>query len=85
MVSQAYREGQGASSYSDNPYDKYSQEYNDFERGYTQKLKRRPDSAYRCESGPLHEGCEFSELKGSKFVEDKPRWNVNSYAEARKK
>ncbi|QPB84185.1 hypothetical protein CWC22_014775 [Pseudoalteromonas rubra] len=84
MVSKAYREGQNARSYSDNPYERYSPDYNDFERGYTQKLKRTPDYAFRNESGPIGDRTWY-ELKGSRVVEETPRPKLRTYADARKK
>lgn len=85
MVSKAYREGLKANSYSDNPYDKKSGEYDDFERGQTQKIKRSPCGAFISQSGPIGEGGKYHELKGSRFLEVKPKFQLNSYAEARKK
>lgn len=42
--SQAYEEGYCSGAYYRNPYPQGSQEYNDFERGWTQRLKRMPAS-----------------------------------------
>ncbi|WP_053911754.1 hypothetical protein [Pseudoalteromonas sp. SW0106-04] len=88
MVTEAYQKGRKAKSYSDNPYDKNSGQYDDFERGFTQKLKRMPAQAFTCESGPIGgdpDRPERDSLKGSRFVDEKPKPHTNSYAEARKK
>ena len=46
MRSKEYLEGFAAESYSDNPYDPASHEFDEFERGRTQKIKRQPESAF---------------------------------------
>lgn len=82
MVSKEYREGMKARSHGDNPYDKNSSQYDDFERGATQKLKRMPDSAFRND-------LKDSTRRYRSHFEDKrsdvPEWKPNSYAEARQK
>lgn len=46
MNSKAYKEGFEAKSYCDNPYDSESDQFDDFERGQTQKIKRQSPSQY---------------------------------------
>ncbi len=46
MRSKEYEEGFHADSYSDNPYDSNSHEFDEFERGRTQRIKRMPDSGH---------------------------------------
>ncbi|MDP4488901.1 hypothetical protein QDG88_13320 [Pseudoalteromonas piscicida] len=85
MVSKAYKEGLSAKSLYDCPYDKSSDEYNDFERGFVQMLKRTPDHFFRNESGPIGEPSPYHNLRGSQLLDEKPPWKGKSYAEARKK
>lgn len=85
MVSDAYNQGRRAKSYGDNPYDKNSSQYNEFERGYTQKLKRTPNAFFRGESGEIGAEPEREVLKGSRIVKAKLEVRANSYSEARKK
>lgn len=69
-----------ARSHSDNPYDKNLSEYDDFEAGATQRLKRMPDSAFR---NHAHDGPRYRSHFEDK-PDDVPEWKPNSYA-ARKK
>ena len=48
MPSEAWRKGQKADSYSDNPYKENTQEFEDFHAAFTQKIRRgfNPKSNY---------------------------------------
>lgn len=85
MVSKAYKEGLTAGSYCENPYDKNTIQYDDFERGQTQKIKRSPCNALDSQSGPIGEEVEYHDLKGSRFLIEKSKLHMNAYADARKK
>ncbi len=77
--SDAYRQG-FYSKYCDNPFEMGSQEYNDFERGWSQKAKQFPNSV---ESKHKHKRFEQSQPESkSKVTEPK---SYNPYAEARGK
>ncbi|CAH8213705.1 hypothetical protein V9789_004395 [Vibrio vulnificus] len=77
--SDAYRQGFN-SKYCDNPFEMGSQEYNDFERGWSQKAKRFPNSV---ESKYKHKRFEQS-LPESKSKVTEPK-SYNSYAKAKGK
>ena len=79
----AFNKGFSASSYSDNPYDENSEEFDQFERGRTQAIKR--DS----QGGSLFSDWEFDDddtnsVYGSKEIK-KPKSKINEYARAKGK
>ncbi|EJL6735809.1 hypothetical protein NMR87_004690 [Vibrio alginolyticus] len=77
--SDAYRQG-FYSKYCDNPFEMGSQEYNDFERGWSQKAKQLPNSV---ESKYKHKRFKQSQPESkSKVTEPK---GYNSYAKAKGK
>ena len=86
MPSEAYSKGMRAKSYSDNPYHENSHEFDEFERGFTQKLKRQPESSF--ENG-LDCGVGFynysGSSSGSRVIENTIRPKENAYAAAKKK
>jgi len=88
MVTKAYDLGRRARAYSDNPYEIDSAEYNDFERGHTQKIRAggtTGSNAYAHFGSQFDSAVEWSDLKRSRPVKDKPAVKVNSYAQAKKK
>jgi hypothetical protein len=79
----AFNKGFSASSYNENPYDENSEEFDQFERGRTQAIKRDP------QSGSFFSGWEFDDndensVCGSKELR-KPQSKINDYARAKGK
>ncbi len=82
--SDAYKEG-FRSKYCDNPYQIGTQEYNDFERGWSQKVKRYPDSVsskYHGDFAKNHQ--KYSEKSSSQELkESTSKGSYSAYAEAK--
>lgn len=79
----AYNKGYRAGSYSENPYDVESDEFDLFERGRTQAIKRSS------ENGFFFSGWDFDDedpnsIYGSKDM-NSPEIKINKYARAKGK
>ncbi|SQH74592.1 conserved protein of unknown function [Shewanella benthica] len=72
MPSKEYSEGLLASSYSDNPYESDSNQFDEFERGQTQKIKRQPCSSF---DNGMYE--PYESLKGCRIIEHNVAKNYN--------
>lgn len=70
MRSKEFIQGQLAKSYSDNPYHPSTKEFNEFERGRTQRIKR-------CGSSEPKPG-EFAKVKSLETPEPVPKYDYKS-------
>ena len=85
MTTEAYKQGMAAKSYKDNPHKLGTQDHEDFNAGFSQRIRRgfTPREQNRIQWG--HMESHENSISGSRVISNTIPPKENSYAKARGK
>lgn len=85
MTTEAYKQGMSAKSYNDNPHQFGTQDHEDFNAGFSQRIRRgyTPPEQNSIQWGHLE--SHQNTISGSRFVSNKIPEKENAYAKAKGK